>query len=42
MNFFDRLGAYFNKHFGPDWKEKDKFFKEFEESLYKSEKMDLS
>ena len=40
MNFFDRLGAYFNKHFGPDWKEKDKFFKEFEESLYNSEKRD--
>ena len=38
MNFFDRLGAYFNKHFGPDWKEKDKFFKEFEESILKSEK----
>lgn len=30
---FDRLGAYFNKRFGPDWKEKDKFFKEFEEEL---------
>jgi DNA-binding NtrC family response regulator len=29
MRFFDRLGAYFNKHFGPDWKEKDRFFKEF-------------
>ena len=30
---FDRLGSYFEKHFGPDWKEKDKFFKEFEEEL---------
>jgi CheY-like chemotaxis protein len=38
MSFFDRLGSYFNKHFGPDWKEKDKFFKEFEESIFKSEK----
>ena len=37
LKFFDRLGAYFNKRFGPDWKEKDKFFKEFEESLRKSE-----
>ena len=37
MKWFDRLGAYFNKRFGPDWKEKDKFFKEFEESLRKSE-----
>jgi CheY-like chemotaxis protein len=33
MGFFDRLGLYFNKHFGPDWKEKDKFFQEFEESF---------
>jgi len=30
---FDRLGSYFDKHFGPDWKEKDRFFKEFEEEL---------
>jgi len=37
IKFFDRLEAYFNKRFGPDWKEKDKFFKEFEESLKKSE-----
>ncbi len=32
---FDRMGEYFNKRFGPDWKEKDKFFKEFEEELKK-------
>ena len=38
IKFFDRLGTYFNRHFGPDWKEKDKFFKEFEESLLKSER----
>ena len=37
LKFFARLGAYFNKRFGPDWKEKDRFFKEFEESLLKSE-----
>jgi DNA-binding NtrC family response regulator len=37
IKLFDRLGAYFNKRFGPDWKEKDKFFKEFEDSLRKSE-----
>jgi len=35
--FFYKLGAYFNKRFGPDWKERDKFFKEFEESLRHSE-----
>ena len=33
QKLFDRLGNYFNKRFGPGWKEKDKFFKEFEESL---------
>jgi CheY-like chemotaxis protein len=31
--FFDRLGTYFEKRFGPDWKEKDKFFTEFEEAV---------
>ena len=30
---FDRLGGYFSKRFGPDWKEKDQFFREFEEKL---------
>ncbi len=33
QKLFDRMGDYFNKRFGPDWKEKDKFFKEFEEEL---------
>ncbi|MBW2605883.1 MAG: response regulator, partial [Deltaproteobacteria bacterium] len=33
QKLFDKLGDYFNKRFGPDWKEKDKFFKEFEEEL---------
>ena len=32
---FDKLGGYFSKRFGPDWKERDKFFKEFEEELKK-------
>jgi len=32
---FDRLGNYYNKRFGPDWREKDKFFEEFEEELKK-------
>jgi len=35
QKLFDRMGEYFNKRFGPDWKEKDKFFKEFEEELKK-------
>jgi DNA-binding NtrC family response regulator len=34
---FDKLGDLFNKRFGPSWKEKDRFFKEFEEELRKSE-----
>jgi len=33
QKLFDKLGDYFNKRFGPDWKEKDRFFKEFEETL---------
>jgi CheY-like chemotaxis protein len=33
--FFDSLGYYFNKRFGPDWMEKDKIFKEFEEEIRK-------
>jgi CheY-like chemotaxis protein len=35
--FFERLGGYFNKHFGPDWVEKDKFFKEFKAEVLKQE-----
>ena len=37
LKLFERLGSYFNRRFGPDWKERDKFFKEFEESLTQSE-----
>ena len=37
VKLFDRLGDFFNKRFGPDWKEKDRFFKEFEESLKKDQ-----
>ena len=31
--FFDRLESYFDKRFGPDWKERDVFFSEFKEAL---------
>jgi CheY-like chemotaxis protein len=34
---FDRLGHIYDKRFGPDWKEKDKFFKEFVAALKKEE-----
>lgn len=37
VKLFDRLGDFFNKRFGPDWKEKDLFFKEFEETLKKEQ-----
>ena len=30
---FDKVGDYFDDRFGGDWKEKDKFFKAFTESL---------
>ena len=36
QKLFDRLGGYFDKRFGPDWKEKDRFLKEFEEDLKKA------
>jgi DNA-binding response OmpR family regulator len=32
---FDSLGDFFSKRFGPDWKERDRFFIEFEEQLRK-------
>ena len=37
VKLFEKLGDYFNRQFGPDWKEKDKFFQEFEEALRKTE-----
>jgi hypothetical protein len=35
---FDKLGSFFNKRFGSDWKECDEFFKEFENELKESPK----
>lgn len=35
---FDRLGGYFEKRFGPDWKRRDKFFQDFQNEMEKSEK----
>ena len=34
----DKLGDYFDRQFGADWKEKDDFFKKFEEELSDSKK----
>jgi CheY-like chemotaxis protein len=36
QKIFDKLGSYFNKRLGPDWRERDKFFKEFEAELKES------
>jgi CheY-like chemotaxis protein len=33
QKLFDRLGGYFNQRFGSDWQEKEKFFREFKETL---------
>lgn len=33
QKLFNQLGGYFSKKFGPDWKERDKFLKEFVEEL---------
>jgi CheY-like chemotaxis protein len=35
---FDKLGSFFNQRFGPDWKERDAFFKAFENELKESAK----
>ena len=36
QKLFDSLGSYFDKRFGPDWKDKDKFFEDFEKELKES------
>lgn len=33
VRFFDKLGGFFDQRFGPDWKERDAFFKEFEAEI---------
>jgi CheY-like chemotaxis protein len=40
--FFDTLSSYFSKRFGPDWKEKDRFFREFEEALRHNDRDSIS
>lgn len=34
---FSRIGGFFDQRFGPDWKEKDKFLKDFVAEVVKSE-----
>ena len=38
QNLLEKLGAYFDRQFGADWKEKDDFFRKFEEELSDSQK----
>ena len=33
IRFFDVFGGFFNRRFGVDWKERDRYFQEFEESV---------
>ena len=37
-NLLDKLGDYFERQFGSDWKDKDDFFKKFEEELSETKK----
>jgi len=37
-NLLEKLGDYFARQFGADWKEKDDFFRKFEEELSDSQK----
>ena len=37
-NLLDKLGDYFERQFGADWKEKDDFFKKFVEELSEAKK----
>lgn len=39
-HLFDKLGGFFNRHFGPDWKQRNQFFKEFEKSLQEVKQKD--
>ena len=39
VTFFDKLGGFFDRRFGPGWKEQDTFFKEFEEEVRTSERL---
>jgi DNA-binding response OmpR family regulator len=38
QNLLEKLGDYFDRQFGADWKEKDDFFRKFEEELSGSQK----
>ena len=37
--FFDKLGGFFNRRFGPGWKDQDAFFKAFEEEVRTNERL---
>jgi DNA-binding NtrC family response regulator len=33
LKLFDKLGTYFDKRFGPDWRQRNRFLEDFEKSL---------
>ncbi len=37
LKSLEKTGPYFDEKFGPDWKDKNKFFKEFEQSIKKTQ-----
>jgi len=39
---FKKMGNLFNNRFGPDWKERNRFFKEFESAMHAAEKRPAS
>lgn len=40
VRFFDKLGGFFDRRFGPDWKQSDTFFKEFEAKVRQPEQQE--
>jgi hypothetical protein len=39
---FDKLGGFFTKQFGPDWRMHNKFFEDFEKSIQKDREVHLN
>lgn len=35
---FEKLGKFFDRRFGPDWKQRNQFFEDFEQTIMKSER----
>jgi CheY-like chemotaxis protein len=39
---FEKMGSFFNKRFGPDWRDRNRFLREFEETLKRQREKDRS